>query len=289
MSEPQLPSIAHLPKPALAPRAVFAVALLTSFYLFSICVSCIIFAIPILYILGSERINFWAVIVLFVGCWGTAGSLIVNLITYRPRPFFPKGRRVEEAEAPELADFLQALAAATSTTPIEEVYLTEGASLAVHEIGGLFGRPLRRILVLGAPLVAALSVHELRAGVAQQVAFYSFGSARALRVIRYCSNALSTLADGPKAEQFNELNYSRPLETSIGFAKDLTHFLTICTVAMFDNIAEFFNSALTTAADRAAGVIAGEKATVRFLKRASAVHRLVEPYRERITYVSRWA
>ena len=67
------------------------------------------------------------------------------------------------ADAPKLFAVLDDLSRACGTAPPVDIYLSLFPDLGVLEVGGFLGFCTRRVLVLGAPLLASSSVDELRA------------------------------------------------------------------------------------------------------------------------------
>src|SRR5262249_27332974 len=91
-----------------------------------------------------------------------AAALFQGVLGVRPPIFRAPGPRIEPSDAPPLFELLAEVAAAAGTPP-SAVYLSPLPQLGVAELGGTFGFGSHRVLVMGAPLLAKLTVDELRA------------------------------------------------------------------------------------------------------------------------------
>jgi Zn-dependent protease with chaperone function len=115
-------------------------------------------------------------LLVLVICWIPAALLASSVFTTgRPR-FVPPRRRLQREEAPALFAMIQDLAARAGTAVPGEVYLEIIPNLAVAEVGGLFRS--RRVMLVGAPLVRALRVDELRAVLAHELGHFTGGDTR---------------------------------------------------------------------------------------------------------------
>jgi Zn-dependent protease with chaperone function len=151
---------------------VLAVALLGGFY---VC------GFGLVAVVGGLSVWFWLA---FPGqlaheLSGAAAALTVGLAVatwqvMRARPVPPDGVPVDERQAPELWACVRSLAGSMGTHPPAEIRLGWAANAMVYEDARLLGlRPGRRYLYLGVPLLAALTVEQVRFVLAHELAHYA--------------------------------------------------------------------------------------------------------------------
>ena len=158
--------------PSLLFRAVLAVVLTVAFYLLSLAVALLLFAFA-WFMLSEGRLQVQALLFCLVG-----GTLILVAIFPRPDRFAAPGPRLLEEDHPRLFAELRRIAASVEQGMPEEVYLVPDLNAGVLQRGGTLGWGGRRVMVLGLPLLAVLTVSEFRAVLAHEFGHYHGGETR---------------------------------------------------------------------------------------------------------------
>jgi heat shock protein HtpX len=156
--------------PSLAARAVAAVSLMVGFYLLALGIAGVLVAIPVGEYVWADRID--ARIALFCILGAIA---ILRAIAPRRDRFTAPGPLLTPAEQPRLFAALEEVARSTEQQMPVEVYLIPEVNAWVAQRGGLMGYGSRRVMALGLPLMAMLSVDELRAVLAHEFGHYHGG------------------------------------------------------------------------------------------------------------------
>ncbi len=123
---------------------------------------------------------------LTIGAVRVGGSLLSDLLEGSfggdPEPTRVVGAYGREA-LPEVFRLVDEVAAELRTRGVEKVLVTHDASCAAIELRrpGLLPRGRRRVLLLGLPFVYALSLDEMRAVIAHELAHFALRHGRALR------------------------------------------------------------------------------------------------------------
>jgi heat shock protein HtpX len=107
-----------------------------------------------------------------------AGFTILWSLAPRRERFVAPGVRLQLQEQPRLAALIEETARALGEGMPDQMYLTPDVNAFVTERGGLFGFRSQRIMGVGLPLLAALSVSELRGILAHEFAHFYAGDAR---------------------------------------------------------------------------------------------------------------
>jgi Zn-dependent protease with chaperone function len=162
--------------PSVARRAFVALAVLVAFYLTVIAIALLLLPIPVLVFMGMDHIRPIVLIAVAACCWIPAGLLLSGLLGVRPRRFEEPGLPLQREHAPALFAMLDELAHAAGTTAPHDVYISTTPEAFVAETGGGFlGSNSRRVLCIGAPLLATSTVGELRAMLAHELGHYLGG------------------------------------------------------------------------------------------------------------------
>ncbi|WP_018350360.1 M48 family metallopeptidase [Longispora albida] len=123
-----------------------------------------------------------------------------------PAPVEPSGQLVTEDDAPELWAAVRALAAEVRTRAPDEIRLIPDVNAAVTENTRLLGLAAgHRTMYLGAPLMLALSVGQLRSVLAHELGHYS-GSDTRLGTISYLGRG-SLLHIGARLSRWNPASW----------------------------------------------------------------------------------
>jgi Zn-dependent protease with chaperone function len=157
-------------------RSLWLFAMLAMFmvivsYLFTLLLAIACVYVPWLAINGEANSQ---AIVLFLGGMVVAGIVLWSLIPRRDK-FKAPGLLLEPTSHPRLFAEIRNLADSLKEPMPKEVYLIGETNAWVADRGGLMGFGSRRVMALGLPLLAALSVSQFRAVLAHEMAHYYGG------------------------------------------------------------------------------------------------------------------
>jgi Zn-dependent protease with chaperone function len=113
-------------------------------------------------------------IILSLGSLTCAVTILWSLLP-RPDRFTPPGPEIDAASQPRLFSEISAIAAEFREPMPASVYLMFDANAWVAQRGGMLGFGSRRVMALGYPLLAVLTVSEFRAVIAHEFAHYYGG------------------------------------------------------------------------------------------------------------------
>ncbi len=107
------------------------------------------------------------------------GSCVAALAPFKEKPYVPSGIPLYRDDAPGLWATLTELADVVGTRPPDQVWLAAEPNVAVVEQPRLLGLlPGRRYLLLGFPLLQALSLRQMRAVLAHEFGHYGHQDGR---------------------------------------------------------------------------------------------------------------
>jgi hypothetical protein len=142
-------------RPSLARRAFVALAVLVGFYATTILIALALLPVPVVAFLLMKKVHVWGLLAVTACSWVPARLLLSGVFGVRPPPFEEPGRRLERADAPGLFALIDNLAAGARTAPPADVYLSpEPVAFVTETGGGFFGSKSRRVLCIGAPILA---------------------------------------------------------------------------------------------------------------------------------------
>jgi len=122
---------------------------------------------------NSERIN----LRLVVFCVVSAGAILWSILP-RPDRFEPPGPRVDPTQQPALFAELSRIAQSVQQELPHEVYFVPEVNAWVAQRGGVMAFGSRRVMVLGVPLMALLTVSQFRAVLAHEFGHYYGGDTK---------------------------------------------------------------------------------------------------------------
>jgi heat shock protein HtpX len=114
---------------------------------------------------------------LFLGGIVVAATILWSLVP-RPEKFEAPGLLLEPQSHPRLFGELHTIAAALDEPLPREVYLVGQVNAFVADRGGIMGFGSRRVMGIGLPLLASLTVSEIRAVLAHEFAHYYGGDTK---------------------------------------------------------------------------------------------------------------
>lgn len=158
---------------SLRTRTVLAALLTGGFYLFALTIALGLLAFPVLTVVFAHELFLRPAI---VGV--AAGAAILYSIVPRRLPFVPPGPRLDLSRQPRLAAELEAIAEAVGAQAPSEVYMEMAVNAGVLEAGGRLGFGTRRVMVIGLPLLRALTLSEFRAVMVHEFGHYQAGDTR---------------------------------------------------------------------------------------------------------------
>lgn len=170
-SEPQLPMSRRR---SLVLWVVLSLVIVFISYTFTLvmALTCLAFGVLIV----TVGINFYT-LVLAVISLGIGISILWSLIPRRDN-FQPPGAVLERSRHPRLFAQIDGLAASLDQSVPHEVYLIPDLNAWVAERGGTMGFGGRRVMGIGLPLLAVLSVTQFRAILAHEFGHYYGGGTR---------------------------------------------------------------------------------------------------------------
>lgn len=219
-------------------RAGIAVTMLAGFYaLIGTVMVALAFGLGLL--VGYGGWAMLAAVVLYVMLIGLAAGLGRGLKAPR---FEPHGTQLLETDQPRLWALVRDLAERVGTRPPDEIWLVPEVNAAVTEQTKLLGlRGGQRYLVLGIPVLMALSVEQLCAVLAHELGHYSHSHTRLVEINYRARTAVA--AAYVRLKRINPLRW-----LFAGYAR--LYFLVEAAVSRQQELE----------ADRAAGRIAGRSA-----------------------------
>ena len=159
-------------------RAVLPLALMAGFYLLALVIVAGLASILVVRVKTDVHIPG---LVLAAAAIGIV-TIIVGIVP-RPRPFAEPGPRVTPEEQPRLFEEIRAVAEATNSHTPHDVYVVADVNAAVDHVGGWMGIGSRPVMMLGLPLIAVLTVSELRGVIAHEFGHYVGGETKLSSVI----------------------------------------------------------------------------------------------------------
>jgi Zn-dependent protease with chaperone function len=128
-------------------------------------------------IIGMLYVGFVSIKLLLIVLVGVAATVFAVIASFFKRPKdVPPGELLDLREAPRLRALLDEVAGQIGTRPVDHVYLSPGAEIAVFERGGLWAK-LRgkgeRCLLLGVAVLDGLDERALRAILAHEYGHFS--------------------------------------------------------------------------------------------------------------------
>ena len=159
--------------PSMAGRATAAMLLTIGFYGLAIVIALALLSVPYFEWQWAHRVTGRLAII----CVAGAGIILWSIVP-RPDRFVAPGPRLEAARNPRL--FAEAAAVATSVgEPMpKEVYLVPEVNAGVLARGGFLGQGSQRVMIIGLPLLDALTVWQFRAVLAHEFGHYHGGDVK---------------------------------------------------------------------------------------------------------------
>jgi heat shock protein HtpX len=154
-------------------RIGVAVALLVGFYVAALAIALGALAIAVLQWTTDLPQNVW----LTLACVVTGFVILTSIVPRRQR-FEPPGPELAQYRAPALHRMIGDVAEHAGQEPPAQIYLAPDVNAAVFQRGGLLGFGGKREMIVGLPLVDALTVRQLRAVIAHEFGHFHGGDTR---------------------------------------------------------------------------------------------------------------
>ena len=158
---------------SLRSRAILALALMIGFYLLAFGIVALLLYIPYAEWVYADRVTLRLAAFCVIG----AGAIAKGIIPRRDK-FVAPGPRLSAADQPKLFALVTDVSAATKQAMPQEVYLIPDVNAYVMERGGFMGFGSKRVMGVGLPLLATLSVPQFRAVVAHEFGHYDSGDTK---------------------------------------------------------------------------------------------------------------
>jgi len=142
--------------------------------------------------LALAALGVWIAVVTPFRVGGIVVGLVLVLVAWDVRPRLARrpegGSHAQVVRAPAFESYLHEVADAVGTRPVDEVYVNHHVNASVFDVG----LRRRRVLVVGAPLWAALTTGQRTALLGHELAHFVSGDTRHSTVV---GGALTTLAE----------------------------------------------------------------------------------------------
>ncbi|MBN1610539.1 MAG: M48 family metallopeptidase [Polyangiaceae bacterium] len=155
---------------SLLARSIVAILLLIGFYVLALGIAAGLLWTVYAQVVIAERVF----VKLALICVVLAGVILWSVLPRLDR-FEPPGPQLTEHAHPQLFALIRDVADKTGQAMPREVYLVADVNAFVAQRGGIMGLFSRRVMGLGLPLLALLSVSELRAVLAHEFGHFHGG------------------------------------------------------------------------------------------------------------------
>lgn len=244
-------------------------------YLFVIglAAACVILPFELLGLAAEHTSSFWAQALILLVFGVLIAIIILWSLVPRRHPFTQPGPELNLERHSRLRKLLQQTTSLLAERLPETVYLSGEANAWVTQRGGVLGIGSHRVLCLGLPVLAVLSVDELRSVIAHECAHYYAGDTWLGPRVYSIRSAMSRLM-----ANLNEESSFVTLLGRFGFARVL--YLSVASVLttywkVFFRLAQYVSRLQEYRCDELAAFIAGTSATISGLEKLSRV-RMIE-------------
>jgi heat shock protein HtpX len=158
---------------SLGGRAAIAVLLTIGFYGLAIIVALALLAVPYLEYTLTNRVTGRLAAVCVIG----AGIILWSIVPRRDR-FIAPGPELTPERNPKLFELLRSVARTVNEPMPERVYLTPDVNAGVFQRGGFLGTGGHRLMIVGLPLLHALTVSEVEGVLAHEFGHYHGGDVK---------------------------------------------------------------------------------------------------------------
>jgi heat shock protein HtpX len=171
-------------------RALMALGLMVGFYVLALAI-----VVGLLAALYAQVANSRFYPTLSIGAVLGIYAIISGVIPRR-RKFVAPGPRLTPDDQPRLLEEIRTVADATGSAMPREVYLAPDVNAGVAHIGGFAGIGARPIMIVGLPLMAALTRSEFRGVIGHEFGHYTGGETRLAPVVYRTREAIFRTVNG---------------------------------------------------------------------------------------------
>lgn len=161
------------PGMSLQGRAILAIALMIGFYALAFVFLALLLYIPYAEVVFGHNLNVRIIAFCLIGAFAIAKGIVP-----RPDKFVAPGPLLTPDAQPKLFSFVTEVSNATKQAMPEEIYLIPDVNAYVMERGGFMGVGSKRVMGVGLPLLASLSVSQFRAVIAHEFGHYDSGDTK---------------------------------------------------------------------------------------------------------------
>lgn len=275
MAASRNPNLAGIAAPSVVGRALLVVVLMVGFFLVTLGVGVTLLVLPVAAFWAAKSnfrdVRLW---LFFLACCWVPGFLLITSVFGVRRPkFVPSGRRLEEQEAPELFAIVRELAQLAGTAAPSEIYLTDAVNLSVSEKGRG-----ERVLSIGAPLLATVTVDEVRAGLAHEFGHFAFGDTRLIGIISHAHAAFHAVLEQTTTRSAFADTGIGALEAGFAVASRIGTILVEGYAKFFFWLLRKSDRRAELAADQLAARLVGVEPSIRLLEKVAVTAPLYAFY-----------
>jgi heat shock protein HtpX len=164
------------PSRAAATSALLAILAIVGSYLFlfAVAIACVVLSYVLLFSFSNASMSAW---VFAAGFFVAGCCLLWSMVPKRDR-FEAPWLSIKAEDQPQLFEEIRTIAANLGEPAPEEIYLVGELNAFVADRGGILGFGSRRILGIGLPALAVLTVSEMRTLLAHEFAHFYSGDTR---------------------------------------------------------------------------------------------------------------
>lgn len=269
------PNLAGIAAPSVVGRALLVVLLMVGFFLLTLGVGVTLLVIPVAAFWAAKSnlrdVRMW--LFFLACCWVPGFLLITSVFTVRRPKFVPSGRRLEERDAPELFTIVRELAQLAGTAAPGEIFLTDDVNLSVSEKGRG-----ERVLSIGAPLLATVTVDEVRAGLAHEFGHFAFGDTRLIGIVSHAHAAFHAVLEQTTTRSAFADTGIGALEAGFAVARRIGTTLVEGYAKFFFWLLRKSDRRAELAADQLAARLVGVEPSIRLLEKVAVTAPLYAFY-----------
>ena len=201
-----------------------------------------------------------------------------------PPRFSEPGLPLRREQAPALFALfalLDELAIAARTKAPDDVYVSATPELFVTETGGGFlGKNSRRVLCIGAPLLATSTVGELRAMLAHELGHYVGGDTRLGGVLAFTEGAFRSVLESTEQSALRADSIHWSVDLGEAFARGVAVVLVKLYAGIYLRLTRPMSRRQELAADALSAELSGRENAVRALEKVHVLGPLYSIYLE---------
>ncbi len=159
--------------PSLFGRAILAIVLFIGFYVLALGIAALLVYLPYLELTAAHRIHVKIVLFCLIG----AGMIIWSVLP-RFDKFIAPGPVIDLDKNPQFYAAIKDIADQSQQTMPEQIYLVSDLNAWVASRGGIMGFGSKRVMGIGLPLIAEMTVDQLKSVLAHEFGHYHGGDVK---------------------------------------------------------------------------------------------------------------